>query len=116
LEPVVYGSGQARGLRAGTENVAMAVALGAAAELVADELALGAADRLTGLRDALHRRLVDALPGRLHLNGPASERLPNTLNVAIDGVPGHEARAAAPAIATSTGSACHSGATPPRQR
>jgi len=37
LEPVVYGGGQERGLRAGTENTALAVALGAAAELVAAE-------------------------------------------------------------------------------
>jgi cysteine desulfurase len=31
LEPVVYGGGQEHGLRSGTENVALAVALGAAA-------------------------------------------------------------------------------------
>jgi cysteine desulfurase len=33
LEPVIYGGGQERGLRAGTENVALIAALGAAAEL-----------------------------------------------------------------------------------
>ncbi|MEV6898504.1 cysteine desulfurase family protein [Amycolatopsis sp. NPDC051372] len=106
LEPVVYGGGQERGLRAGTENVALAVALGTAAQLAADVTAEGA--RLAGLRDSLHDRLAAALPGRVHVNGPA-RRLPNTLNVSIDGVRGHELLAACPELAASTGSACHSG-------
>lgn len=109
LEPVVYGGGQERGLRAGTENVALAVALGTAAELAAQELAGGAPVRLAALRDDLHRHLSDALPGRVRLNGPKQGRLPNTLNVSIDGTFGHELLAAAPQIAASTGSACHSG-------
>ncbi|MEU6009628.1 cysteine desulfurase family protein [Streptomyces sp. NPDC047453] len=109
LEPVVHGGGQERGLRAGTENVALAVALGAAAHLAADDLADGAHERIRDLRDELHHRLVDALPGRVRLNGPAGQRLPNTLNISIDGVPGHRVLDGAPRIAASTGSACHSG-------
>ncbi|MGJ5894660.1 cysteine desulfurase family protein [Streptomyces niveiscabiei] len=110
LEPVVPGGGQERGLRAGTENVALAVALGTAARLAAEENATG---RLTALRDDLHRRLASGLPGRVHLNGPEHERLPNTLNVSIDGCLGHELLAATPEIAASTGSACHSGTRTP---
>ncbi|WP_431961284.1 cysteine desulfurase family protein [Actinacidiphila sp. bgisy160] len=109
LEPLVYGGGQEHGLRAGTENVALAVALGAAAELAAAELADGADGRAEALRDRLHRGLTRALPGRVHLNGSVRHRLPTTLNVSIDGVPGHELLAAVPRIAASTGSACHSG-------
>ncbi|MFC5721026.1 cysteine desulfurase family protein [Streptomyces gamaensis] len=109
LEPLVHGGGQERGLRAGTENVALAVALGTAARLAAHDLAHGAPGRLAALRDRLHRRLAEALPDRVHLNGPARNRLPNTLNVSIDGTVGHEVLAAAPRIAASTGSACHSG-------
>ncbi|CAL9656180.1 Cysteine desulfurase IscS [Streptomyces sp. enrichment culture] len=109
LEPVVYGGGQERGLRAGTENVALAVALGSAAQLAADELASGAPARIAALRDDLHQRLANGLPGRVHLNGPDKQRLPNTLNVSVDGVLGHELLAAAGQIAASTGSACHSG-------
>ncbi|MDG9694862.1 cysteine desulfurase family protein [Streptomyces sp. DH17] len=109
LEPVVYGGGQERGLRAGTENVALAVALGTAAQLAAEELASGAPGRIAALRDDLHQRLTAALPGRVHLNGPGKNRLPNTLNVSIDGVLGHEVLAAVAEIAASTGSACHSG-------
>ncbi|WP_410670243.1 cysteine desulfurase family protein [Amycolatopsis sp. cmx-4-68] len=111
LEPAVYGGGQERGLRAGTENVALAVALGTAAGLAADDVAAGAAHRIAALRDELHRRLDAALPGRVHLNGPAAAglRLPNTLNVSIDGTRGHHLLAATPGVAASTGSACHSG-------
>ncbi|MFI6456978.1 cysteine desulfurase family protein [Streptosporangium amethystogenes] len=109
LEPVVYGGGQEHGLRAGTENVALAVALGTAARIVAAEFADGAPDRIAALRDDLHHRLIDGLPGRVHLNGPDKRRLPNTLNVSVDGVLGHELLAAADQIAASTGSACHSG-------
>ncbi|MEI5519854.1 cysteine desulfurase family protein [Streptomyces brasiliscabiei] len=109
LEPVVYGGGQERGLRAGTENVALAVALGTAAELAAADLADGAPVRIAALRDDLHRRLSVGLPGRVRLNGPEKHRLPNTLNISVDGVLGHELLAAAPEIAASTGSACHSG-------
>jgi cysteine desulfurase len=109
LEPVIYGGGQERGLRAGTENVALIVALGAAAELAARDLADGAEARLAGLRDRLHARLAAALPGRVKLNGPPGQRLPTTLNVSITGLRGHELLAAAPGVAASTGSACHSG-------
>ncbi|GGZ81919.1 cysteine desulfurase family protein [Streptomyces echinoruber] len=109
LEPLVHGGGQERGLRAGTENVALAVALGTAAELAARELAAGGHDRVRELRDRLHTRLTEALPGRVHLNGPAEHRLPNTLNVSIDGTLGPELLAAVPEVAAATGSACHSG-------
>lgn len=113
LEPLVYGGGQEGGLRAGTENVALAAALGTAAELAATELADGGAQRLAGLRDRLHRALSKALPGRVHLNGAERDRLPGTLNISIDGTTGHELLAAAPDLAASTGSACHSGAATP---
>jgi cysteine desulfurase len=78
LEPLVYGGGQERGLRAGTESVALAVALGAAAHLACTELDTGAADRIRILRDLLHHRLAELLPGRIQLNGHRARRLPNT--------------------------------------
>ncbi|GAB2846080.1 cysteine desulfurase family protein [Lentzea nigeriaca] len=109
LEPLVYGGGQEHGLRAGTENVALAVALGTAAELAAKDLASGSHDRIRELRDRLHHLLDTALPGRVHLNGPEKARLPNTLNISINGIIGHELLDTATEIAASTGSACHSG-------
>ncbi|WIV59168.1 cysteine desulfurase family protein [Amycolatopsis nalaikhensis] len=109
LEPLIYGGGQERGLRAGTEHTALAVALGVAAALAADDLDHGEPDRLAGLRDRLHQRLDHALPGRVHLNGPDKARLPNTLNISVDGVRAHDLLATVTAFAASTGSACHSG-------
>jgi cysteine desulfurase len=109
LEPVVYGGGQEHGLRAGTENVALAVGLGVAAQLAAGDLAAGGHHRVRHLRDRLHDRLAAGLPDRVLLNGPATARLPNTLNVSIRGTAGRELLAAVPGIAASTSSACHSG-------
>jgi cysteine desulfurase len=109
LEPVVYGGGQEGGRRAGTESVALVAALGTAARLAADDLAHGVAERLVALRDRLQQGLERRLPGDVRLNGPAVDRLPNTLNVSIAGVVAHELLAAVPTIAASTGSACHSG-------
>ncbi len=113
LEPVIYGGGQEGGLRSGTENVACAVALGAAADLARADLDAGSRQRLTDLRDRLHGAIVDALPGAVHLNGHPDRRLPNTVNLSITGIPGDALLADVPEIAASTGSACHTGATDP---
>jgi cysteine desulfurase len=113
LEPLVYGGGQERGLRAGTESVALAVALGAAADLARIELDAGAADRIRILRDLLLHQLAELLPGRVQLNGHRDRRLPNTLNVSITGVAGDDLLAATPGIAAATGSACHTGTPEP---
>ena len=106
--PIMAGAGHERGLRPGTENVPHIVALGTAARLAQEGLAREAA-RLQQLRDALHERLVIAIPGLL-LNGHPTERLPNTLNLSFPGVAGWQLLlAATPEIAASTGSACHAG-------
>jgi len=107
--PLIGGGGQERGLRAGTENVACAVAIGAAADLCAADLAAGAPARLAALRDQLHLALAEGLPSRVHLNGHATQRLPHTLNISIDGVVSDDVLAACPTLAASTGSACHAG-------
>ena len=112
LEPVIYGGGQESGRRAGTENVAYMVALGTACELAQEQLVESQA-RLRHLRDELRYRLEQALPGRLSLNGHPGERLPNTLNISVEGIVGEEVVAATPEIASSTGSACHEGSTDP---
>ncbi|MEV8437363.1 cysteine desulfurase family protein [Actinosynnema sp. NPDC051121] len=109
LEPLVHGGGQERGLRAGTENVPYLVALGVAARLAAEALP-DEPERLRRLRDGLHADLDRRLPGRVHLNGHPGQRLPNTLNVSVDGVVASEVLAALQGVAASAGSACHEGA------
>lgn len=108
LEPAIYGGGQERGLRGGTENVALIVAIGQAAELARARLD-AETSRLRNLRDLLHDRLAAHLPDRVHLNGHPAQRLPNTLNISVDRTTGPALLAAVPEIAASTGSACHEG-------
>lgn len=107
LAGILFGAEQEHGLRPGTENVPHIVALGAAATLATgwlDEAAL----RLTALRDALHTRLSEGVPG-LMLNGHSEFRLPNTLHVSFPRVAGRALLAeAAAVVAASVGSACHS--------
>jgi cysteine desulfurase len=113
LEPVIYGGGQEHGLRAGTENVPYAVALGAAADLARAEVAAGGPRRLAELWDRLHLALGDSMPGGVEVNGHPQQRLPNTLNVSLAGVDGNALLSTVPDIAASTGSACHAGSTEP---
>jgi cysteine desulfurase len=107
LQAIQFGAGHERGLRPGTENVPHIVALGEAARLARLELEAESA-RILVLREDLHRRLADAIPGLL-LNGHATERLPNTLNLSFPRVAGWQLLAAASGLAASTGSACHAG-------
>ncbi|MFF0310033.1 cysteine desulfurase family protein [Streptosporangium sp. NPDC004379] len=108
IEPLLHGGGQEGGLRAGTENTAYAVALGAASRIAAEETPREAA-RLSALRDLLHLRLHQRLPGRVLLNGHPGRRLPGTLNVSVSGARGADLLAATPRVAAATGSACHTG-------
>ena len=113
VSPLLPGGGQEAGMRGGTENVAGIVAFGEAARLAAQDLGDGGPARLRGLRDALEARLAALLPGRVHLNGPRAERLPQTLNVSIAGARAMDVLADATGVAASTGSACHAGTDAP---
>lgn len=106
INPIVHGGDQEHGLRAGTENVAFIVALGAAASLTQAGLPHSATE-LAAVRDGLHRELERLLPGTVQINGHLIDRLPNTLNVSLAGINGRTLLATIPQIAASTGSACH---------
>ncbi|WP_206050699.1 cysteine desulfurase family protein [Nocardioides speluncae] len=112
LQPTIHGGGQEQGLRAGTENVALIAAFGAASRIAADSLPQSA-HQLLELRDRLHRQLTELLPDRVSLNGHPEHRLPGTLNVSISNTRGADVLAAAPGIAAATGSACHEGTDEP---
>lgn len=81
--------------------------------MLALEQLVDSQQRLEHLRDKLQRVLEESLPGQVNLNGHITERLPNTLNISVEGVIGEDVLAAAPEIASSTGSACHEGSTDP---
>jgi cysteine desulfurase len=112
LQPTIHGGGQEHGLHAGTENVALIVALGTASRIAADSLP-HSATQLTNLRERLHQRLTDMLPDRVSLNGHPDHRLPGTLNVSISDTRGVDVLSATPGIAAATGSACHEGVDAP---
>jgi len=107
LEPLVHGAGQESGRRAGTENVGLAVGLGAACTLAAAGLT-EEAKRQAGLRDHLLDLLQAAIP-ELVLVGHPTRRLPNTLNLCFPGLVGSEILSLAPEVRASTGAACHAG-------
>ena len=107
IAPFLAGAGQEHGLRPGTECVPLIAGLGAAARLARERLP-EATVHLTRMRDRLHERLRESVPG-LRLNGHPVERLPNTLHVSFPGANGAALLDAARAdVAASVGSACHS--------
>ncbi len=105
LRPTSHGGGQERGLRSGTEPVALAVALGAACALAASDGAIERA-RQIDLREQLWSRLAAGIPGIVR-TGADVPTLPNTLHVRIPHAVGSAILADAPDVAASTGSACH---------
>jgi cysteine desulfurase len=107
IEPLLLGAGHEHGLRPGTENVAAIAGLGQACAIAQRNLAEEAL-RIAALRDHLWGRLQQQIPA-LALNGHPVNRLPNTLNVRFPGVSGNALLAECPAVAASTGSACHAG-------
>ena len=80
--PFLFGGGQERGRRPGTENVALAVGFARAVEL-----GVGAMPedrlRLSSMRDELEKRVKEEFVGVL-VNSTSAERLPNILNVSFD--------------------------------
>ena len=111
LRPLLVGGGQERGRRAGTENVAGIVGMGAACHAAAAELG-GFGEACVALRDALWSGLQAGISG-IRRNSPAGAQcLPNTLNVTVAGVRGEALVAALDlaGVAVSSGSACAAGA------
>jgi len=106
IEPLIHGAGHEAGCRAGTENVLLAVGLGAACELAHEWIGMPA---VRELRDYFWSRLQQLFHSRIALNGHPSRRLPNTLHVSFLGQSGSDLLAVLPELAASTGSACHAG-------
>jgi len=106
IEPFVHGAGHEGGRRAGTENVLLAVALGAACEAARKWVGMS---QMKILRDRFQEELRGIAGEKVTLNGHPSDRLPNTLNVNFVGRVGAEVLAMLPGVAASTGSACHAG-------
>jgi cysteine desulfurase len=113
LHPLLFGGGQERGMRPGTEDVAGAAGFAAAAEAAEAERET-AMVRIGALRDRLEAGLRETVPG-LVVNAAGAPRLPTISNVSV---PGADPEALLmgldlEGIAVSSGSACTSGAVEP---
>ena len=106
LEPLIHGASHESGRRAGTENVLLDVALGAACDLTRTWRGM---ESVRELRDLFWDLLQSKFGDRVVLNGHPIERLPNTLNVSFVARVGAEILGGLPGVAASTGSACHAG-------
>lgn len=106
LKPMIYGGGQERRMRGGTENVPGIVGLGRAASLTAAQLNKKVKHELYLQKYLLHR-LFREIPG-IRLNGSPFLRLPNNVNISISGVNGGALVALLDleGICVSTASAC----------
>ena len=84
VTPVVYGGGQQRGLRSGTENVPGIAALGIAVQECYKDLP-GHVEEMYRLKELFSRGVLD-LPGT-RVNGPEGrEGAPHIVSVSFDGV------------------------------
>lgn len=103
---VQFGGRHERERRAGTENVAGAVALSRATELPRIDV--------SSLRDSFENHILTEVRD-VEINGRAALRLPNTSNVTFRGLSGEALVIALDMLgmAVSTGSACSSGSTEP---
>lgn len=112
LCPMLFGGGQERNFRPGTENTPMIAGLGKAAELVTENCEAYEA-HMRDVRDYLEERLVAEFgEKKIHLNCrfPGVERLPNTCNFSFRGpqLQGREVLAQCRVLQASVGAACHS--------
>lgn len=113
LEPVIVGGAQERKRRAGTENVAGIVGLGAAIERAHKNMAADMA-RVSALRDKLISGILKDIP-HVKLNGHPTQRLPQNVNFSIRYIEGESILLMLDinGIAASSGSACTSGSLDP---
>ncbi len=103
LLPLIYGGGQERNMRSGTENVPGVAGFAAAFKDRDDE------NKVRELRNRLTDRLLSDIPDT-EVNGGNADRLPGIVNVSIRGVKGESVimRLSSLGIYASTGSACTS--------
>lgn len=106
ITPLIYGGGQERNLRSGTENIAGAVGFAVALEY-ACQRRKPEEQRLRELRDALQVKLMNAFADMI-VSGHPKKRLPGHLHVSFPGLDGErllfllEMRG----VLVATGSAC----------
>lgn len=84
IRPIIYGGGQQRGMRSGTENVPGIVGMGVAAEEAYDHFEEKMA-HLYGLKDHMLERLTE-IEGTYPNSYPGKESAPQVVSVSFSGV------------------------------
>jgi cysteine desulfurase len=112
-QPYVIGGHQEKGRRGGTENVTGIVGFGRAAELAMANLD-DENTRVRGLRDRLEQGILSGIAHTIR-TGAREPRLPNTSNIAFEGVEAESILHALDelGICVSSGSACTTGSLNP---
>lgn len=111
VENLLYGAGQERGIRPGTENVIQIVGLGKACEIAKRDFDKNRQNMLS-MRESLLNGLKNKLGDKVKVNSNLGNSLPNTLSIAFAKVDAHAlASFISNDVLISTGSACHSGNT-----
>lgn len=107
IDPIIFGGGQEKNLRSGTENLANWLGFAKALELTQKEKIIET-KKVKQLRDYLQKNILK-IP-QTFFNGHPQKRLPNNLNVIISDIEGESLvlELDKTGIAASTGSACHS--------
>jgi cysteine desulfurase len=113
FNPYLIGGGQENKKRGGTENTASIVGLGVAAELAGVHLSEENA-QVRALRDTFEEGILKRIPN-VQVNGHRTLRLPNTSNLAIEGIDseGMLMLLDQKGICCSAGSACTAGSLEP---
>jgi cysteine desulfurase len=112
LDPWIHGGNQQAGMRAGTENPALAAGIAKAAETAS--LRLGNMKTVEMLRDKLESTLSEKFP-EIRVLGSGAKRLPNTSLLLLPNIEGEMLvhHLLERGIACSTGSACSNGTDQP---
>jgi len=113
LSQIMYGGGQEKKIRPGTENVPAIIGFAKALE-IAEKEREKESKRLTKLRDYMIKEILNKIP-KTQLNGDAINRLPNNVNISILEIEGESLllRLDMKGISASSGSACTSGSLDP---
>jgi len=111
LAAIVHGGGHEKGMRSGTLNVTGIVGLGKACEVAGRVMPIEI-PRMRALRDRLWKAIQAELDD-VFLNGHATERLPNNLNVSFAYCEGESLMMGMKELAVSSGSACTSASLEP---
>lgn len=115
LETLVEGGHQQRGRRAGTENVAGIVGMGAACRIARDAMARGEEAHVAALRERFINGVLNSVEGS-YLNGHPTRRVPGIVNFSFAGIEGEGLILELDAklgLCASTGSACAAGSLDP---